>query len=256
MLSLQRGLPERDVVIMDDAASATPATFGGPYFDPEVRQDGGPGRGCATTVPCDGDVARHAGGVLTGRNPPRGRMGGIPQSSRLPSRGYSAMLPRDAVHSRSPQTRRTADATARNRPNGTDEPKVSRDRGPFNHWPNAWGIDLLLGVLAPEAEPDRHDDPPRNQQIMGLSRQGREALLLTRGDDRQAISDGFHGAPGVTIRRSPGSCYYSTGCSHAPPCIKGVVEKDNGSATREGQAPRGNTSNARKRLGGSRPTRR
>jgi arylsulfatase A-like enzyme len=87
--------------------------------------------------------------LLTGRNHHAVGMGGIAEfSGGFP--GYSAMLPKDAAPFPKVLKENGYSTAAVGKWHLTPE-KEQGPAGPFDHWPNAWGLDYYWVFLAPEA---------------------------------------------------------------------------------------------------------
>ena len=175
--------------------------------------------------------------LLTGRNHHAVGMGGIPElSGGFP--GYSAMLPKDAAPFPKVLKENGYSTAAIGKWHLTPE-KEQGPAGPFDHWPNAWGFDYYWGFLAPEAEPVRHDDRREPEVHRRSGGEGRQAVLLPRGDDRSGDRLAAR-RPGPRLREAVVPLLLDRLQPRAPSRLEGVVGEVQGPVRSGlGQAARG-----------------
>ena len=191
--------------------------------------------------------------LLTGRNHHAVGMGGIPEfSGGFP--GYSAMLPRDAAPF--PKVlKENGYSTAgigkwHLTPEGEQGPA-----GPFTHWPNAWGLRLLLGLPGSRGRPVRHDDRREPEVHRRPGGQGRQAVLLPRGDDRPGDRLAAR-RPRPRLREAVVPLLLDRLQPRPPPRLRRSGRTSTrASSTRAGTSCARRRSRARRRSASSRPTR-
>ena len=189
------------VVLIDDAGFGNPSTFGGPIDTPNYDRMAGEGlryNRFHVTAMCSPTRAA----LLTGRNHHAVGMGGIPEfSGGFP--GYSAMLPRDAAPFPKVLKENGYSTAAIGKWHLTPE-KEQGPAGPVQPLAQRLGLRLLLGLPGARGRPVRHDDRREPEVHRRAGGQGREAVLLPRGDDRPGDRLAAR-RPRPRLRRSRGS---------------------------------------------------
>ena len=169
------------VVLIDDAGFGNPSTFGGPIATPELRPDGRSGRQ-VQPLPRDRDVlARRERRCSPGATTTRSGWAASP-SSPVASRATRRCCRETRAVPEGPEGERVRTAGigkwhltpgGRAGPGRAVQPLAQR-----------LGLRLLLGIPGARGRPVRHDDRREPEVHRRPGGQGRQGVLLPRGDDR------------------------------------------------------------------------